>query len=365
MRYPVKVCGLILGLAGFGLAGAVGAQEPPAVAAATGAEKTRVQALIQDAAQEGTLSYWDAVIQPETNDELAAAFRKQYGLPSSFKVAYTLSNTSGLVTRVDQELQANRVTTDVAAIASLPWVFEHARHGDVLDYDSPQYAAYTKVFALGMGKKGSFAFNGSYIFVPMWSTDALDFKGTSWKDVIGAVPPARLSVGDVSKSEAYAATQIGLRKVLGPDYFAGIAKLAPTYLIRSEQIASRLVSGEDLMAFSGMPTRAYQFNQRGGKLKFLLPKEGVVLLPQAMFILKPAPHPASAKLWIDFVLSDAGQAILVKREALISGRDGFKSPIPDYAPSIESLNIIPIDWPAVSTDDLKQIRAEWSGIFSR
>ncbi len=346
--------------------GAVQAQEPPAVAKASGAEKARLQGLIKEAAKEGAITYWDAVIQTETNDELTAAFKKRYGLPSSFKVNYNLSNTTGLATRVDQELQAGKVTIDVAALASLPWVYGHVAKGDALEYDSPEYAHYTKIFSLGLGKKGYFAFNGSYMFVPMWSTDALkDFKGTSWKDVINAVPAQRMSIGDVSKSEAYAATQIGLRKILGPDYFQAIAKMSPTYLIRSEQIASRLVSGEDLMAFSGMPTRAYQFNERGGQLKFMLPKEGVVLLPAAMWILKPAPHPAAAKLWIDFILSEEGQNILVKREAMMSGRDGFKSPIPDYAPPIESLNIIPIDWPKVTVDDIMKVRDEWSGIFGR
>jgi len=45
-----------------------------------------------------------------------------------------------------------------------------------------------------------------------------------------------------------------------------------------------------------------------------------VLLPQSMFILKKAPHPSAAKLWIDFILSERGQEAVVKGEALISGR---------------------------------------------
>ena len=56
-----------------------------------------------------------------------------------------------------------------------------------------------------------------------------------------------------------------------------------------------------------------------------------MLLPQDMFILKKAPHPNAAKLWIDFILSETGQTVLVKGEALVSGRAGFKSPLPDYA----------------------------------
>jgi ABC-type Fe3+ transport system substrate-binding protein len=156
---------------------------------------------------------------------------------------------------------------------------------------------------------------------------------------------------------------MGLRSVLGVDYFKKLAAMKPTFLVRSEQTASQIVTGQDMFTFSGMPTRAYQFNQKGAKLKFLLPKEGVVLLPQAIFILAKAPHPSAAKLWLDFILSEAGQKIVVEHEALISGRAGFVSPIPEYAPPIDKLNVIKIDWEKVTAEDESKAKAEWLSIF--
>jgi iron(III) transport system substrate-binding protein len=346
-------------------AGAALAQDVPALRDAAPDERARLEPLIAAAKTEGSLAYWDVVIQPQTNDALVAAFRRHYGLPDSFKVNYTLSATANLVTKVEQEIAADRVTIDVAAIGSPSWVFERAAAGDVLAYDSPQYRHYDKALDIGLGRKGVFAFNGAYLFVPMWDADQTTFAGTSWKDVIGSVPEGRLSVGDVSQSVAYLATYAGLRTVLDQDYFRRLAAMKPSFLIRSEQIAGRVVSGEDLLAVSGMPTRAYQYNQKGARLKFILPDEGVVLLPQNMFILKKAPHPNAAKLWVDFILSEQGQAIVVKGEAMISGRTGFKSPLPDYAPSIESLKLIHVDWQNLSTDELKKIRAEWTATFNR
>jgi iron(III) transport system substrate-binding protein len=355
----VAAIAAVAGFANFAFA-----QEPPALQGATPEEKARVTALIDGARREGSLAYWDVVIQPETNDALTAAFRKRYGLPNSFAVHYQLSPTAALVTRVEQELNAGRVTIDVAAVGAPAWVFERAAAGDALEYDSPEYKYYADVIARGLGKKGVFAFNGAYLFVPMWSTDQLKFDGKSWKDVVNAVPPGRMSIGDVSKSVAYLATYAGEREVLNVDYFRAIARMKPSFVIRSEQIAGRLVNGEDLMAFSGMPTRAYQYNQKGGKLKFVFPEEGSVLLPQSMFILKKAPHPNAAKLWVDFVLSEEGQAILVKGEAMVSGRSGFKSPLPEYAPGIDSLKLINVDWHALSSDKLKALREEWTSVFN-
>ena len=355
---------IVLSLAVVLLQAPVLAQEPPAVARAAGAEKARLQELIKAATAEGQLSYIDAVIQPQTNDALTAAFRKEFGLPASFKVNYTLTNASGVITRIGQELQASRVSQDIGGIAALPWVFERVKTGDIVEYASPQYAAFDKAIEAGLGLKNYFAFNGAYIFVPTWNPETLKFAGRSWKDVIGAVEPGRLNIGDASKSETYLSTYVGLRQVLGPDYFKEIARLKPNFLVRSEQIVARVVSGEDQMAYFGMPTRAYQANERGARITFLLPQEGVVLLPQATFIIKGAPHPAAARLWIDFILSQTAQEILVTNEALISGRTGFTSPIPDYAPSIDALHLIKVDWKSVSTADMKKAREEWSSIFN-
>jgi len=365
MKGLLRAAAAIALLASLGWSGmAAAADEPPALAAAAPADKAALKELIDAAAKEGQVSYFDTIFQPETNDALVAEFLKQYGLPRSFKVGYTLSGTGALVTRVDQEIAAGRVSIDVAAVASLPWIYEHIGKGDILEYNSPQYAHYSNAIERGLAKKGYFGFTGAYVFVPMWNTENLDFKGTSWKDILGAVPPKRMSVGDATKSETYRATYFALRKVLDKSFWEALAKQSPNFILRSESVASRLVSGEDLMAQGGMPTRAYQFNQRGAKIKFLMPKEGVVVLPEAMFILKGAPHPAAAKLWTDFILSEAGQNIIVKREALISGRDGFKSPLPDYAPPLESLNAIPVDWAKVTTADLQKARDEWVGIFN-
>jgi iron(III) transport system substrate-binding protein len=340
------------------------AQEAPALKNASPEEKARLEKLIEGAKQEGSVSYWDTVIQPPTNDLLVKAFKARYGLPESFKVNYTLSQTGDLVTRVEQELAADRVTIDVASIAAPSWAFERAERGELMEYKSPEYKQYQKIFEAGLGKDGFFAFNGGYVFVPMWNSDNLDFKGKSYKDVIDAIPAARLNHGDVANSTSYLATYVGQREVLPREFFEKLAAMKPVFLRRSEQIATGLVTGEQLMAYSGMPTRAYQYNKKGAKLKFIFPEEGVVMLPQNTFILAKAPHPNAAKLWVDFILSEEGQSILAKEEALISGRTGFKSPLPEYSPSIETLKLIPVDWKSISTEEMNKAKQEWISIFN-
>lgn len=326
--------------------------------------RAELQALIDAALKEGQVVYYDTVIQPETNDELAAAFRTYFGLPASFQVNYSLSGTANLITRMEQEISAGRVSMDVASIAAPNWLFDKVKEGAVLEYQSPEYAHYTEVFDANIGMPGYFAFNGAYVFAPMWNGDNLDFKGTSWRDVIGAIDPGKITIGDATASASHLATFHGLLQELGEEFFTGIAALKPSFLVRSEQLASRLVTGQDQMTLAGQPTRALQNNNRGANLRLLFPKEGVVLMPQNTFIFAKAPHPNAARLWIDFILSEEGQTILSRREALMSGRKGFVSPVPEYAPAMSDVAIINLDWRNLTNEALQKSRDTWVRIFN-
>jgi iron(III) transport system substrate-binding protein len=346
------------------LTGLVQAQDPPAVEQADGGRKDALRGLIAAAKADGAIAYWDAVVTPETNDELADRFRRFYGLPVGFAVKYTLSATLNLVTRVEQEVGSGNVTIDVASLASPPWINSLVTAGHIMHYDSPEHVHYARAIAAGMGKAGYFVPNGAYSFVPAWNPETLDFKGTSWRDVLGAVPPGRISTNDAPNSATGLLSYMGLRQNLGIDFFRELAKMQPRFIVRSEQITEALVTGQDLMAFGGSPGRLMQSNEKGASLKFLLPKEGIVLLGAGTFILAKAPHPNAAKLWIDFTLSEAGQTILSRREALISVRSGFKSPLPEYAPAIDELTVMPVDWSKIDADEIRKGKAEWQSIFS-
>ena len=340
------------------------AQEIPAANGLSDADRSELMQMIEAAKKEGSLNYSDTIIQPTTNDVLVAAFRTYYGLPGAFPVNYTLLTSGAMITRVEQELAANRITFDVAAIGSPTWTFERQKTGAFMNYKSKQYAFYQDAIKQGLGIDGYFVLNGGYAQIPIWNTEILDFKGKSYKEALAASTPGRFSIGDVVQSESHLTTYAGLRQVLDVDFFKEMAKKKPTFVGRSEQSAQRILTGQDVMAFGGNPSRVHQSNQKGAKLKILYPEEGFTFLPQMTFIMAKAPHPNAAKLWMDFILSETGQKILADKEALISARAGFQSPIPDIAPNFSSLKIIKVDWEKMSAQQLMKYRDEWVSIFN-
>jgi iron(III) transport system substrate-binding protein len=348
----------------FACAAVAMAQDIPADAGLDAPAKAALTKMIGAAAQEGSLTYADTIIQPTTNDLLVKAFLKYYGLPASYKVNYTLLSSEAMITRVDQEFSAGKVTFDVAAVGSPTWAFEKYAAGDFMEYHSPQYPFYQAAFDAGLGVDGYFIFNGGFAQIPIWNTQVLNFKGKSYKDALAAAVPGRFSIGDAAHSASHLTTYAGLRQVLGVDFFKAMAAKKPTFIGRSELSAQRVISGQDVIAFGGNPSRVLQSNKKGAKLKILYPSEGFTFLPQETFILKQAPHPNSAKLWLDFILSETGQEMLARNEALISGRAGFKSPYPDIAPSFASLKIIKVDWRKMTAAQLTKYRTEWISIFN-
>lgn len=347
----------------LGLTGAQ-AQDIPAARNLSADAKAQLAKLIEGARKEGSLVYADTIIQPTTNDILVKAFREHYGLPASFPVNYTLLTSASMITRVEQEISANRVRFDVAAVGSPTWVFQKHKAGALMEYKSPEYANYKAVMDAGLGVENYFLFNGGYAQIPIWNTEILKFEGKSYKDALAAAVPGRFSIGDAVQSESHLTTYAGLRQVLDVDFFKAMAAKKPTFVGRSEQSAQRIITGQDVIAFGGNPSRVLQSNAKGAKLRILYPSEGFTFLPQAMFILKDAPRPNAAKLWFDFIMSETGQRLLATHEALISGRAGFKSPAPDVAPDFASLKIIKVDWQKVTPDQLKKFRAEWVSIFN-
>ena len=318
-------------IAGFVLlAGAAQAQDPPAVAAVAAGQKDALRALIAAARTEGAIAYWDAVVSPETNDELTAKFRAFYGLPANFAVKYTLSATLNLVTRVEQEVGSGNVTIDVASLASPPWINGLVAAGHVMKYDSPEHVHYARAIAAGMGKAGYFVPNGAYCFVPAWNTETLDFKGTSWKDVLGAVPPGRISTNDAPNSATGLLSYMGLRQNLGIDFFHELAKMQLTTLHRAVRTNRRGAGdrpGPDGVRRLPGPVAAIE---RKGREAEILVAEGGHRAARCRHVHsgEGTASEIAAKLWIDFhaIGSGADDPVAPGGPMDLRPLQGFKKP---------------------------------------
>jgi iron(III) transport system substrate-binding protein len=326
------------------------AQEPPGLAAITDkAEKARVKALIEAAKKEGALSWIGVQIEPGHADPIITEFKRYYGL-NDHKGEYTYGATGAIVTRVEQLLKAKRNNFDIVWNASWAWYKDLLKRGEIMQYDSPHYAAYTLSDKHGMSQKGYWVAD-AYAFAPVFNTQALDkigmknFQPTSWNDFIDPRLEGHLALIDVLISTSAAPVLAGVVKTMGDDWFKKLGKLKPTLHTKAAQGRDWVGSGEFAVAMFNSPKDALSLQRRNLPTKQVFPKEGVVLIPFAPIIPKSAPHPATAKLFIDFVRSAHGtQAAMNAGSLLFFGRPGVKPKYPDILPKAEEVKAIPFNW---------------------
>ena len=341
------------------------AQQPAALAAITdSAERARVSALIEAAKKEGQLSWIGVQIEPGHADAILNAFKRYYGL-NDLKVEYTYAATGAIVTRVEQLLKAKRNNFDIVWNAAWAWYKDLLKRGEIMQYESPHYAAYTLSDKHGMSVKGYWVAD-SYAFAPVYNTKALaelgikDFKPTSWNDFTDPRLAGKIALINVLISTSAAPVLDGVSRRMGDDWLKALGKLKPTLHSKAAQGRDWVGAGEFAVAVFNSPKDALSLQSRNLPTRQVFPKEGVVLIPFAPIIPKSAPHPAAAKLFIDFVRSAHGtQAMMDAGSLLFFGRPGVKPKYPDILPASEDVKAIPFDWDKDATNDkIKAFRAK-------
>jgi iron(III) transport system substrate-binding protein len=324
--------------------------------------------MIAAAIKEGELSWLDAIVVPGSAKVIAEAFKKEYGLPDSFKVNHERLGTGPLSTRVAEEVKANRITIDIFA-AAVPTLYADLKeYGALLRYDSPEYANYTRARKVGLFyEPGYWQSAVAYVFAPITNPKLYKKPITSWYDLLDpALRGEKISVPPVSTGGSPLYTYIGWRKILPKSYFVDLYNQKVVFDRGSSVDATQqLTQGQVFVALTN-PFRIMQTaEQTGVALAAHFPKEGVALLGQPYGILAKAPHPNAAKLFIDFLFGEKGMKLYIDLEGTIAIRDGMKVPekIRKYSPPLEEITAIPMDWKSIDSRTANQYMEEFKEIF--
>jgi iron(III) transport system substrate-binding protein len=101
-----------------------------------------------------------------------------------------------------------------------------------------------------------------------------------------------------------------------------------------------VITGEKGILIAGVDYNAYESIVKGEPINIYYPKSGTVINPRPAMILKTSANLANARAFMDYLLSDDGQA-LVSEAYLLPGRTDIKAKGRTGASEIP---IFPIDW---------------------
>ena len=135
-----------------------------------------------------------------------------------------------------------------------------------------------------------------------------DLLKPEYKGMVGYLDPASAFVGyaaAVAVNQAKGGSLHDFTPAI--NWFKALQRNQP--IVPKQTAYARLISGEIPILID------YDFNAYRARYKdhanveFVIPSEGTVTVPYVISLVKNAPHPSNGKKVIDFVLSDAGQAI--------------------------------------------------------
>lgn len=193
-------------------------------------------------------------------------------------------------------------------------------------------------------------------------------------DIVAEDPEAfdgKISARDVENSYGFTASH-GLVEG-NPDVWESLEVLLPLSrpetssgtqnekMLQGEYVASIVLSSAPAFNLSVDPATSELF-------EYVLPTDGTVVLGRGIGITPDAPHPATAKLFLDFLLSEVGQDAVAEgglaayRESVEPGEDQLT-----YGTIIEAIgeeNVIQVPYEVVTPEEQQEFVDRWNSLTS-
>jgi iron(III) transport system substrate-binding protein len=307
------------------------------------------QAVLDGARQEGKLVVYTG-IERAAAQAVVNAFQKKY----PFVAAETVrASSSKLATRLDAEIAADRVQGDVVEFSLLYLTTALKQRGELLRYDSPEYAQFPAAYA-DPGYWAATGVSSIIILVNSRRVDAANMP-QSWWDLTKPYWKNKLTIDNLEVSGTGYNWLVALvnDERLGWKFVEALGRNRPVLERGHAGMAQKVAAGEYFGAAEMADFHLKLIRDAGAPVRGIWPKEGVPREPWTAAILRRAPHPNAARLFMDFILSREGQDLYVKEMGWHSARADAAAPAIAEAPA----ELVTID-PKLTQDEALKMRDE-------
>lgn len=116
-------------------------------------------------------------------------------------------------------------------------------------------------------------------------------------------------------------------------------------------------SGERLLGYNLLGSYADVYSRKHPQIGYVIPRDYALVVSRVMFMAARAPHPNAARIWMDFLLSKAGQTVMATQCGLGAVREDVDGPFTlKHMRTIPGLKLRPIGVSARLLDHLDPLR---------
>ncbi|SMO96805.1 iron(III) transport system substrate-binding protein [Paracoccus laeviglucosivorans] len=330
------------GLIVLGLAGPVSAQQQD-------------WALVEAAAKdEGALVFYSN-LQPNGIEPLLAEFRAAYPGISTEQVRL---GSNPLIERFETEFNAKRNLADVVVTYADERVYNGAKNGWMTEWTPPELATYpaevnyqNMMFTIQQTRE-AIIWNTNLLGANPAPTEWKDLFDPMWKGKVGMNPPWRsLAIQQI----------VTYWQELGiPDAAEQLKANDVRFFEGSGGIIQAVIRGDVVVAeLSDIPLNPLL--EEGAPIGFVYPESGTTTSASRIFVAKNAPHPNAAMVFTNWLMTETGQAALVKFGGLAVTRPGVAPP--SKLPATSDLKNVVDGEKLLSPEKQAEIVKHWRTVF--
>jgi iron(III) transport system substrate-binding protein len=282
---------------------------------------------------------------------LADDFKKQTGIT----VDVFQADTGKVMARLEAE--ASNPRADVLISASWDSALDLDKRGWLLAYQSPNAAKVPAAF-----KGPTYVAQGLSALAIAWNPKSGTPRPTDWSDLAKAPFKDKVNMPDPAQSGTALELLSGLQAANGTaawDLYQSLKNNGMAIAGPNAQAMNPVLQGAKAAVFGAVDYVALDSKAQGESIEVIFPSSGTVVAGRPMMILKSTKVAADAKKFIDFVLSDAGQA-QVAATYLIPARTDIAS----KRPGIKDFKVLPAATDA-ERSGRQDLLARFSKLFER
>jgi iron(III) transport system substrate-binding protein len=282
--------------------------------------------IVAAAKAEGTVNFYTGLPGNPTTKKIGEAFEKKYGI----KMQVLELRATELRERIRSERVGNNATADVMHTSANQT--RQISQGD---------GTVDKIGPLPNGNRMRKDLQESWVdrdiniptfllnYAILTNSNLVKDPIKSWKDILDPKYKGKILADDFRAIGGGSSYFSVTYEKFGKQFHEKLAQQDVAFTRDMREAERRIARGEYAIYLPWLLN--YLPSLKGLPVKAAIPEEGVVYLPYASSILTKAPHPNAARVLIDFMLSDEGQAIYAS-EGLLPTAEGMTGKLPpDYA----------------------------------
>lgn len=264
-------------------------------------------------------------------ESLAAGFTEATGIGVDFFQA----TTGQVMARIEAEA-ANPVV-DVLISASWDTAVDFAERGWLVPYASPNAETVPDFL-----KSETAVAQGVSALAIAWNPTSGTPRPAEWADLAKPDYADLVTLPDPAQSGATFELVAALQAQGGWKLFEDLAGNGAIVAGANAQALNPVLQGAKAAVFGAVDYISLSGQQKGEAIEVIFPESGTVMAPRPVMILEWSKNQDEAKQFVDYILSEEGQALVAATNLMPARADS-----PANRPLINDLTILPVDAEAV------------------